>query len=82
MVKIPATKAREELAELASRVCFGGERVMLTRHRKPLAVLISVEDLKVLEMVENRIDVQAAKAALAESGERISFDEVCERLGI
>lgn len=43
------TQARAELAELVSRVGYTGERILLTRHGKPLAALVPVEDLEALE---------------------------------
>ena len=54
---VPLGRARTELAELCSRVAYGGERIVLTRHGKPGAVLVSVQDLQSL-------DTQLATAAL------------------
>ncbi|MEW1547576.1 type II toxin-antitoxin system Phd/YefM family antitoxin [Streptomyces tsukubensis] len=47
--EIPVTQARAELAELINRVVYGGERVVVTRHGKPLVALVSAEDLDRLE---------------------------------
>ncbi len=47
--EIPVTQARAELAELVNRVGYGGERVVLTRHGRPLAALVPAADLEVLE---------------------------------
>lgn len=47
--EIPVTQARAELAELINRVVYGGERVVLTRHGKPLVALVSAADLERLE---------------------------------
>ena len=43
--EIPVTQARAELADLINRVVYGGERVVVTRHGKPLAALVSAADL-------------------------------------
>ncbi|MBD9730285.1 type II toxin-antitoxin system Phd/YefM family antitoxin [Streptomyces sp. H28] len=59
--EIPVTQARAELADLTNRVVYGGERVVLTRHGKPLAALVSADDLRRLEELEER--AQAAEAA-------------------
>jgi prevent-host-death family protein len=40
--------AREKLADVLNRVIFGGERVVLTRHRRPVAAVVSVLDLEAL----------------------------------
>ncbi|MEU9605774.1 type II toxin-antitoxin system Phd/YefM family antitoxin [Streptomyces sp. NPDC048057] len=50
--EIPVTQARAELAELINRVVYGGERVVVTRHGKPLVALVSAEDLARLEELD------------------------------
>ncbi|MFJ4338766.1 type II toxin-antitoxin system Phd/YefM family antitoxin [Streptomyces sp. NPDC088915] len=47
--EIPVTQARAELADLINRVVYGGERVVVTRHGKPLVALVSAADLEELE---------------------------------
>ncbi|MFF2778410.1 type II toxin-antitoxin system Phd/YefM family antitoxin [Streptomyces sp. NPDC058052] len=50
--EIPVTQARAELADLINRVVYGGERVVVTRHGKPLVGLVSAADLERLEKLE------------------------------
>ncbi|NEC50520.1 type II toxin-antitoxin system Phd/YefM family antitoxin [Actinospica acidiphila] len=50
--EIPVTQARAELADLINRVVYGGERVVVTRHGKPLVALVSADDLRRLEEAE------------------------------
>ncbi|MFJ9041729.1 type II toxin-antitoxin system Phd/YefM family antitoxin [Streptomyces sp. NPDC102406] len=47
--EIPVTQARAELADLINRVVYGAERVVVTRHGKPLVALVSAADLERLE---------------------------------
>ena len=47
--EIPVTQARAELADLINRVVYGGERVVVTRHGKPLVAIVSADDLRRLE---------------------------------
>jgi prevent-host-death family protein len=47
--EIPVTQARDELADLINRVAYGHERIVLTRHSKPVACLVPPEDLQRLE---------------------------------
>ncbi|WP_418955786.1 type II toxin-antitoxin system Phd/YefM family antitoxin [Streptomyces tritici] len=47
--EIPVTQARAELADLINRVVYGNERVVVTRHGKPLVALVSAADLEKLE---------------------------------
>ncbi|MFF6996572.1 type II toxin-antitoxin system Phd/YefM family antitoxin [Streptomyces sp. NPDC008313] len=50
--EIPVTQARAELADLINKVVYGGERVVVTRHGKPLVALVSAEDLRRLEEMD------------------------------
>ncbi|WP_344567570.1 type II toxin-antitoxin system Phd/YefM family antitoxin [Streptomyces axinellae] len=52
--EIPVTQARAELADLINRVVYGGERVVVTRHGKPLVGLVSAADLERLDAQEER----------------------------
>jgi PHD/YefM family antitoxin component YafN of YafNO toxin-antitoxin module len=67
-------------------VSYGGERIVLGRHGRDVAALISVEDLKLfdklLEEYEDRIDIEAARESLAESDERIPYEQVRRELGL
>ncbi|MFS0691307.1 type II toxin-antitoxin system Phd/YefM family antitoxin [Streptomyces nitrosporeus] len=56
--EIPVTQARAELAELINRVVYGGERVVVTRHGKPLVALVSAADLRRLEDEETAAEEQ------------------------
>ncbi|MGH3321769.1 MAG: type II toxin-antitoxin system Phd/YefM family antitoxin [Streptosporangiaceae bacterium] len=47
--EIPVTQARADLAELVNRVGYSGERVVLTRHGRPLVALVPAADLEYLE---------------------------------
>lgn len=47
--EIPTTEARAQLSELINRVGFGKERIVLTRHGKPLVALVPAELLEKLE---------------------------------
>lgn len=50
--EIPVTQARDELADLINRVAYGHERIILTRHSKPVACLVPPEDLAQIEQRE------------------------------
>jgi prevent-host-death family protein len=43
--EIPVTEARAQFSELVNRVGYGKERIVLTRHGKPLVALVPAEDL-------------------------------------
>jgi prevent-host-death family protein len=65
--EIPVTQARAELAELINRVVYGGERVVVTRHGKPLVALVSASDLERLEKLGEPAEFADEQAASAVS---------------
>jgi prevent-host-death family protein len=84
MVKMEATKARNEFSDLLSTVKYGSGRVVIERRGKEVAALISVEDLRLLEMIEDQIDLEAARKALAnpKNKVRVPLEAVKKRLGV
>jgi len=68
MTEVSTVDVRERLSELVNRVHYGKERVVVTRRGKRLIALVPVDDLELIEAIEDRIDVQAAKKALKEKG--------------
>lgn len=50
--EIPVTQARAALADLINRVVYGSERVVVTRHGRPLVALVSAADLARLEELD------------------------------
>ncbi|WP_405655565.1 type II toxin-antitoxin system Phd/YefM family antitoxin [Streptomyces sp. RK9] len=58
--EIPVTQARAELADLINRVVYGNERVVVTRHGKPLVALVSADDLRRLDELEEAEVIGAA----------------------
>ncbi|MFG3107808.1 type II toxin-antitoxin system Phd/YefM family antitoxin [Streptomyces tendae] len=63
--EIPVTQARAELADLINRVVYGGERVVVTRHGKPLVALVSATDLERLEEIQDSPDGQVVTSVAA-----------------
>ncbi|MHB2024189.1 MAG: type II toxin-antitoxin system Phd/YefM family antitoxin, partial [Mycobacteriales bacterium] len=49
MATLPLTEAKAKLNELVEELVTTHERVTITRHGRPAAVLLSVEDLEALE---------------------------------
>ena len=84
MAHLPSSKAREGFADTINRVAFGKERVVLRRRGKEVAAVVSMEDLRLLEDLEDRIDLADARAALAETKKKgaKSLDAVIKKLGL
>lgn len=81
MTKLTATTLRSAFADTINRVAYQGERIALERHGKTVAALVSAADLELLEAIENRVDLAAAKKALKEPGRR-SWQKVKADLGL
>ena len=81
MTRLAASTLRQQLADTLNRVAYKGERIVLERRGKDIAALVSLEDLALLEQLEDRIDLEAARAALKEPGS-IPWDRVKARLGL
>ncbi|GIH28399.1 antitoxin [Acrocarpospora phusangensis] len=64
--EIPVTQARAVFAELVNRVVYGGERIVMTRHGKPLVALVSAADLERLQAQEDT--AQQAPATIIRLG--------------
>ena len=60
------TEIRERLAEVTGRVQFTGERIVMQKHGKTVAVLVPPSDLEALEALEDRLDLLDALDALAD----------------
>ena len=80
---MPISYARKDFADVANRVAFGKERVVLTRHGRKVVAVIPASDLELLEALEERIDLDEARAALAASrGKRVGLEELRAELGL
>ena len=49
--EVTLEEMRTNLSDLAMRAGYGGERLVITRHGKPVAALVSIADLKQLPAV-------------------------------
>jgi prevent-host-death family protein len=82
MSRLAASAARLQFSEIVNQVAFGGERVTLHRHGKDVAAIVPIADLELLEELENRMDLEEARAALRDKNPRVSWTKVKEELGL
>lgn len=66
MTTLSIAEARNGLAEAINRVSYGGERVVFARRGKPVAALVSPEDLALLQQIEDGEDIRSVRKALRE----------------
>jgi prevent-host-death family protein len=82
--ELPLTEARSNLSEISNEVAFGHKRIILTRKGKRLIALVPLEDLEALEAIEERIDLDDARKALADVKKKgsVSWNEIKRKLDL
>lgn len=78
MTVLPFTDARNRLSELIDEVTRTHERVEITRHGHPAAVLISADDLAALEETLDVLSSPEAMRQLADSQAAIEAGDVLD----
>ncbi len=82
MTRLTASQLREGLADAINKVAFGGERIILRRNDKDVVAIVSMDDFNLLRELEDKLDLDAMKVALAEPGADIPWAKIKEELGI
>ena len=84
MTHMATSKVRQDLSDTLNRVAYGRQRVVLERRGKEIAAVIPIEDLRLLEALEARIDLADARAALAEAKKKgtKSLEAIMKELGL
>jgi prevent-host-death family protein len=78
--KITTVDARKKFANIINQVAFGDESFVLTRRGEPIAAIVSIRDLKLLQELEDQIDIEDAWKAKNEIGEPIPWEELKKEL--
>ncbi len=79
---ITTVDARKKFADIINRVAYGNESFVLTRRGEAMAALVSIEDLKLLAEIEDRIDVGDAWKAREEPGGHVSWEDLRKKLDL
>lgn len=84
MGQVNTVHARAQFSEIINRAAFGKERVTLTRRGKEIVAVVPIEDVQLLEALEDKIDLEEARAALAEAKKKgtVSWEKIKKELGI
>jgi PHD/YefM family antitoxin component YafN of YafNO toxin-antitoxin module len=80
-MRMSLVQFRDTMADPINRVMYQGERIVLERHGKGVAAVVSLEDLQALEAMEDAKDVAAAKEARKEKG-AVPWERVKAELGL
>lgn len=85
---ISLSKARNDFSDLVNRVNYSGEKVIIEKHGKEIAAIVSMDDFKLmerlLEKIEDYIDVRDAGTALEEyeRGEFVPLESLAAELDL
>ena len=79
---VTTAEARKNFADIVNKVAYGKEPIVVTRRGQEVAALVSTGELKLLQQIEDHIDIEDAKKALAEPFESISAEDVWKQLGL
>ncbi len=80
--KITMADARKKFSNIINRVAFGDESFVLTRRGEPMAALVSIKELKLLQEIEDQIDIDDAWKVKTEPGEPIPWEDLKKELEI
>jgi prevent-host-death family protein len=84
MASVTVAQAKNQFSDLLRRAEYAGERVVVHRRGKPVAAIVSTQDLERLQALEDTEDVRDAAEALREAEERgtIPLDVVLRKHGL
>jgi prevent-host-death family protein len=80
--KLTASTARAQFADIISRAEYAGERTIVHRRKKPVAAVVPIDDIKLLERLEEEIDLADARKAMKEKGKSIPWAQIKKELNL
>jgi prevent-host-death family protein len=78
--EITSSTARSEFSDIVSRAAYAGERIVVHRRKKPVAAVVPISDLELLEQLEDRIDLEDARKRLNEP--TVPWSKIKKDLGL
>jgi len=79
MATLSMTEVRHDFSNVANRVIFGGERIYIKKNGKAALAMVPIADVEALEVLEDRLDIEAAKEAIKQ-GNFVDLDELIKQL--
>jgi prevent-host-death family protein len=81
---VSVSEARQSFADLVNRVAYRNERVLVTRHGRPIAAIVPMEQVEFLERAEDAYDLLMAEEARKEldHSPAIPWEQVKRDLGL
>jgi prevent-host-death family protein len=78
--KFTASTARAQFAEIVSRAEYAGERTIVHRRKRPVAAIVPIEDLELIERYEDELDGHLIRKARKEK--TVPWEKVKKELGL
>lgn len=60
--KYTIAETRTHLTDVLNQASYGKERIEVLRRNKPIAYIVPIEDVEMLEKIEDMIDIKDAEA--------------------
>lgn len=77
---IGVAEAKRRFSELMSRTLYKGERFLIERKGKPVAALVSIEDLKKIEEIAAKEEKKGLLAAAGAWSDYKDLDQVIDEI--
>ena len=78
--QLTTSTARSQFADIISRAEYAGERTVVHRRKKPVAAIVPIEDLELIERYEDELDLRSIRKARKEK--TIPWEQVKKELGL
>jgi len=84
MTRVKSTDAKKQLTQILARTARTKRRVMVTSRGKDVAAVVPIEDVQLLEEIEDRLDLDEARAALASTKREgtVTWKKIKQDLGL
>jgi len=79
-IKLTITAARAQFANLINRAEDAGERTIVHRRNRPVAAVVPIEDLELIERYEDELDLRLVKRVRREK--TIPWEKIKKELGL
>lgn len=78
--QLTTSTARSQFSDIISRAEFAGERTIVHRRKKPVAAVVPIEDLELIERYEDELDRRLIRKARKEKS--IPWEQAKKQLGL
>ena len=80
MIKVSVANAKSHLSELIAKSLHANEKIIITRRNKPVAAIVSLDDLQIIEQQQEREGLASIAGKWKEFDELASYLDDVEAL--